>query len=172
MPLMELEQRKQITLFVPEPFRSQIDPIRQRFNLVQYSLIAAHVSLCREDEVNDWATIQATARQITSINISLSFGTPTRENNLVYLPVVGSTNDFDELRRRILDDANCRKQQPHITLIHPRNGTCSIQQFELICELAKEWTITFHNLTFIKKIGDSPWRNLCTFPPENSTRAF
>ena len=43
--------RRQVTLFVPDPTRSMLEAIRKRLDPVQYRLIRAHVTLCREDEL-------------------------------------------------------------------------------------------------------------------------
>lgn len=45
--------RRQLTLFVPEPRRAHLDALRQTLDPVQASLIGAHVTLCREDEIQD-----------------------------------------------------------------------------------------------------------------------
>lgn len=157
--------RRQITLFVPGPERSRLDSIREQFNPAQAALIAAHVTLCRDDEVLEWSALQDRAQQMSDFVVSLRFGAPVREHNLVYLPVVESTESFDELRQQVLDDEACRIQEPHVTLIHPRNGTCTDATFKAIQSLLnEELNITFRELTFIEKIGEHPWRSVQTFP--------
>lgn len=157
--------RRQITLFVPDPERPWLDAIREQLNPAQAALIAAHVTLCRDDEVTEWSALQVRANQMSEFAVSLRFGEPVRERNLVYLPVVGSTEGFDELRRHVLDDDACRIQEPHITLIHPRNGTCTDAVFSAIQSLfPREIAVTFRKLTFIEKTGERPWRSLRTVP--------
>ena len=160
---MDAHQRRQVTLFVPEPIRSQIESIRKQYNPAQFGLIAAHVTLCRDDEVSNWLGIQARARQLKSVDILLTFGAPRRDKNLVYLPVIRNSDSFDELRQFILHDTHCRNQLPHITLVHPRNGTCTVAEFDAIRESIGEVTISFDRLTFIEKVGDLPWASLCSF---------
>lgn len=167
MPPMK-SLRRQITLFVPGSERSRIDAIRQRYNPAQFALIAAHVTLCRDEEVLEWSVLQARARQMAFIDISLSFGPPVQDDNFVYLPAVGPTDDFHELRVRILDDEHCRRQDPHITLVHPRNGTCTATQFETIRSfIGSEFTVPFRGLTFIEQFAGAPWRRVCSFPIED-----
>lgn len=43
--------RRQLTLFVAGGVAADIDNVRQRVDPVQFGLIAAHVTLCREDEL-------------------------------------------------------------------------------------------------------------------------
>jgi hypothetical protein len=52
-------RRRQLTLFVEEPWRSRLQALRRALDLVQASLIAPHVTLCREDEIEqlDQSTI-------------------------------------------------------------------------------------------------------------------
>lgn len=159
--------RRQITLYVPRAEQTRIDGIRQQFNSAQFELIAAHVTLCRDEDVRDWTEVETRAREIQSIHVPLRFGPPVRDGNLVYLPALGSTDAFDQLRIRILNNEHIRKQQPHITLVHPRNGTCTTEQFDTIRTLVSaEFTLLFRCITFIEQVAGTPWRNLHIFPSE------
>ncbi len=162
--------RTQITLYVPAPARMHLDAIRRRFNPEQYALISSHVTLCRDEDRPDWVAVRSRAELIDSMKIRLRFGTAVREGNLVYLPVVGPTRDFDALRARLLNDSHCRKQEPHITLVHPRNGSCNESEFAGICSfIPAELSITFRQMTLIEQIGDSPWRDLQSYPKDGQT---
>ena len=44
-------KRRQLTLFLSESCSSEIEKCRERFNLEQFKLIKAHITLCREDEI-------------------------------------------------------------------------------------------------------------------------
>ena len=57
--------RRQLTLFLNEP-KGNIEKIRSEFNPVQFDLIPAHVTLCREDEIEP---IQETIERIKSISL-------------------------------------------------------------------------------------------------------
>jgi len=48
-------KRKQITIFLDETEAIPIEAIRKRFNPRQYKLIKSHITLCREDEIEDLA---------------------------------------------------------------------------------------------------------------------
>ena len=157
--------RKQITLYVPKPESVRLEAIRQRFNPVQFELISAHVTLCRDEDDPDWPAVQARAEEIKRLEIKLRFGAAVREDNLVYLPVIGKTDEFDSLRTHLLDNVNCRKQVPHITLIHPRNARCSAEDYDEISSLIDEpLDITFRQLTFIEQRDGFAWQDLKTFP--------
>lgn len=151
--------RRQITLFVPSPLAPRINALRRRFNPVQASLIAAHVTLCRDDELLQWDRQQSHVQQLSSHSVELQFGSPVKEGHGVYLPAVNGADAFHRLRQLVLEDANCRIQTPHITLVHPRNGTCSDAEFEVIsrdCEQL-DLLITFSEITFIQQLPDRPW---------------
>ena len=46
-------KRKQLTLFLEEKECKIIETIRKKYNPRQYELIKSHITLCREDEIED-----------------------------------------------------------------------------------------------------------------------
>jgi hypothetical protein len=154
--------RRQATLFlngVPA-----IDSIRHRFNPAQAKLIATHVTLIREDEIDDWETLAERLRKSSFHEIALRFGDPKLDNGLLYLPCVGRTAEFYRLRANLLETPTARKHSPHVTLIHPRNGTCSQESFEEIKGLLSSFEHTFGEIAFIEQRNGGAWQTLETFP--------
>lgn len=151
--------RRQITLFVPSPLAPRINALRRRFNPVQASLIAAHVTLCRDDEVQHWGRIQSHVQQLSGHSVELQFGSPMKEGNGVYLSAIEGVDAFHQLRQVVLEDTDCRIQTPHITLVHPRNGTCSDADFEVISRECGglDLSIMFSQITFIQQPPGRPW---------------
>lgn len=97
--------RKQLTLFLQDNFES-IERTRQSFNPKQYELIKAHVTLCREDEIEN---IEQVLRNLASLNrqrITIWFENPTRFDNGkgVFLKAHSDFNEFRNLRREILQN--------------------------------------------------------------------
>jgi hypothetical protein len=45
--------RRQLTLFVEQKDAEIIERVRQEFNPIQFNLIKSHVTLCREDEIQN-----------------------------------------------------------------------------------------------------------------------
>lgn len=156
--------RRQITLFVPTPYRTMIDSVRRRHNPRQSELIGAHVTLCRDDEVEKWQELQERIQGLESGSFRLMFDLPKKDGNWVGLPVLGSTSRFHDLRKRILDDPACRESSPHITIVHPRNGTCSDQAFKNIVNSIPRMEIEFTDVSFIEQHESEPWRVLLTLP--------
>ena len=143
------KRRIQLTLFTDENESGIIERIREKFNSEQYALIKSHVTLCREDELG---AIEKITQQLTALNhgpITIDFKKATRfsEGKGVMLPARGDNKSFRELRATILAGltGKIRMHEPHITLMHPRNSTCTDEIFEQI-----EKSVLPHKLTFSK----------------------
>ncbi|MEO8200287.1 MAG: 2'-5' RNA ligase family protein [Gemmatimonadota bacterium] len=160
-----MSTRRQATLFVPPPHNPALEALRTRFNPVQSDLIRAHVTLCREDEVDDWMLLSSRLAGITPIAVTLRFTAPVRDRDLVYLPASGSTESFDSLRHSLLSPGGQppRKHQPHITLIHPRNGTCSDADFMEIATQVEPFQVTFRAVTLIEQVDGGRWTDIAAF---------
>lgn len=160
-----MTKRRQATLYLPLPFSDCVESLRSQFNRDQFQLIRAHVTLCREDEVSDWGELASRLLDLGTIEVGLEFGMPIRENNLVYLPAVGSTDSFDSLRQTILSSSLSmpRKHRPHMTLIHPRNGLCTDSVFEEITARSEPFSVNFRCVTIIEQVDTERWQELATF---------
>ncbi len=160
-----MTRRRQATLYLPLPNSDRVESLRSQFNRDQFELIRAHVTLCREDEVSDWGELASRLLDLGRIEVELEFGMPIRDNNLVYLPAIGSTDSFDSLRNAILASKRSlpRKHSPHITLIHPRNGLCTDAVFDEITAQSEPFAINFRCVTMIEQVHAERWRELATF---------
>lgn len=56
--------RRQLSLFVPEPARGPVDAVRQALDPQQHALIPAHVTLCRESELDPWPQVHTALARI------------------------------------------------------------------------------------------------------------
>jgi hypothetical protein len=157
--------RRQATLYLPSPLSKTVESIRSRFNRAQFDLIRAHVTLCREDDVCDWDEFASSLIAVGTIDVALEFGLPVRDNNLVYLPTIGSNKSFDTLRNLLFSTRSTlpRKHNPHITLIHPRNGICPDAVFDEITSRCKPFSSTFRYVTLIEQVDGGHWQDLSTF---------
>jgi 2'-5' RNA ligase len=153
--------RRQASLYLPDgEDRRRIEILRRRFNPAQAAIIPAHVTLCREGEVADWDALADRARQLHPISIQLRFGPPVREGNLVFLPATGPVEHFDDLRAALLVGGRNppRRETPHITLVHPRNGTCDDEAFSQIRAAAMPFSVTFTAVMLIEQRNGGVWR--------------
>ncbi|MEQ1798893.1 MAG: 2'-5' RNA ligase family protein [Lacibacter sp.] len=159
---MSTKFRRQLTLFVEATDAANIKQVRTQFNPVQRSLINCHVTLCREDELEDLQQIMSNINTLKTSDITIHFGRPIRfaEGKGVLLPGITDNKAFHSLRKLILQGVNDhpRKHEPHITLLHPRNSTCTDEVFSEIGELVFPSAITFKKISLIEQADlNSKW---------------
>jgi 2'-5' RNA ligase len=158
--------RRQATLFLPEPEAATINALRAWVNPAQAALIAAHVTLCREDEVQDWGKLRERLATAAPIDLTLSFAEPHREGNLVVLPAEVAGNAFARLRHQLLSRPGHepRPMVPHLTLIHPRNGTCTDRLFSELRQRCSPFTVTIRAVSLIEQSEGAAWREVLSVP--------
>ena len=142
------------------PHAAEIEELRMRFNPLQARLIPAHVTLCREDEIADWQQLEVRIRRLLPIQVTIGFGSPLRDGNLVMIPAVSGIEQFDQLREELIADGTKqpRKQMPHVTIIHPRNGVCTDEIFEEIKTRMQPFERTFQSINLIEQTNGGPWK--------------
>lgn len=154
--------RQQLTLFINEE-RELFESVRARYNPVQQVLIAAHITLCREDELLVLPKVLENIRNIRLPQpVTITLGSPERfaEGRGLLLPGAGSNTGFYELRQQVLKGiiVNPRNQHPHVTLIHPRNGTCTTGIFAELRQYRFPDRLRFHRISLIGQQGEGPWQ--------------
>lgn len=161
-------KRIQLTLFVPENISATIEEIRRRYNPVQYNLIAAHVTLCREDELIDLEQVQHNLDQPGLSAITIRLGKPVRfdEGKGLLIPALEENTSFRELRKAVLNGIikEPGNHQPHITLMHPRNSSCTEEIMENICQAALPASVTFDHISLIEQVNGGPWKLIRKYP--------
>lgn len=155
-----------------------MEAARGRFNPKQQALIDSHVTLCREDEIENIDALLNNLQQLDMPQISITFGPVTRfENGIgVMLPASGDNESFHWLRSKVLagTSATIRRPEPHITLMHPRNSTCTDEIFSIIQEMHFPTKLIFDNICLIEQLDGGPWRTIKIYklsrPLSNSPR--
>lgn len=169
---MTINIRRQLTLFLEPEDSENIETVRQQFNPRQSELIKSHVTLCREDEIENLEEVVTNLQRLTEFQITIEFGKVKRFDNGqgVILPAVYDNLEFQELRRNILGShENPRKLEPHITLMHPRNSDCTDNIFDQIKKLNLPSKITFKKISLIEQKDGGKWNVLEEFSyPERS----
>ncbi|HAK11694.1 MAG TPA: hypothetical protein DCO78_06680 [Chitinophagaceae bacterium] len=159
---MNQQIRRQLTLFVNPTDAQEIEAVRKRFNPIQQELIACHVTLCREDELENLDAIIANLKKLEVPAISISFGRVIRFDNGkgVMLPDLGDNESFHQLRTKILTGVveTIRRPEPHITLMHPRNSSCTDAIFSIIQAVSFPTRLIFHEISLIVQINGGQWR--------------
>ena len=171
---MTENSRKQLTLFV-DPLQSKtIEQVRRKFNPIQYDLIKSHVTLCREDEIQNLDQIFANLEALKISEIAIEFGKPRRfsEGKGVFLPELYESVDFQELRKQILFRIieKPRIQEAHITLMHPRNSNCTDAIFEQIKAQEFPNKLVFNKISLIEQKDGKRWHILKEFQLNNKPK--
>lgn len=156
--------RRQLTLFVPPPAAQPLEALRRVVDPVQAGLIAAHVTLCREDELASVDDVELARRLAagTALPLTLTFGPAERfDGHGLLLPCIAGEAAFRELREQVLGTRSIRRQVPHLTLAHPRNPVAPGNSLEhSLAALPAPLAITFGAITLIEQVDRQPWRIL------------
>ncbi len=154
-------------MFVAHQDADTIEAIRRAYNPIQSQLIPSHITLCREDEIENLAQVIDNLINLTPMTIEIAFGHAIRFDNGqgVMLPAKGEQSEFQTLRKCILNGIvdNPRIQLPHITLIHPRTATCTTEMFEHIKATMLPTLLTFRKISLIEQKDGGVWRILQVF---------
>lgn len=152
--------RRQLTLFISDQ-TDVIEKIRAKYNPCQYSLIAAHITLCREEEIENWEKILKNIKSISlSQPLQIKFGPVERfsEKKGLMISAKAKNQAFRELRKTVLGFENdIKNPQAHITLMHPRNSTCTDEIFELIKRIELPTELYFDKIHVIEQRNGDPW---------------
>ncbi|MEL6627852.1 MAG: 2'-5' RNA ligase family protein [Bacteroidota bacterium] len=159
--------RRQLTLFLPSEQSQEIEAFRKAYNPIQFQLIAAHITLCREDELTQWNVISQSLSNLEAGNLTVYLQQPTRFADAKGLSMepAGSYTDFQHLRKHILEDTilEPRDHKPHITLIHPRNGRCTEAIWHMTQQLHFPPSFTFSQISLIEQKNGGKWETLEVF---------
>lgn len=161
-----MKLRRQLTLFLDEKDASEIERIRLKFNPVQFGLVRSHVTLCREDEIENFQKILENINSLTQNPITVNFEKIVRfsDGKGVLISAHQNNPEYHDLRRRILlSDKAIRFSEPHITLMHPRNSTCTDEIFDNIKKLDFPGKIKFDTISLIEQVDDGKWKTLQKF---------
>ncbi len=131
-------------------------------------LIAAHVTLCREDEIGP---VEKVIENIKSISrnkpVRIKFNPPERFENSrgVFIPAKNDNPEFYELRKAVLNglDEFPGKPLPHLTLMHPRNSTCTDIIFEQIKKYELPTELFFDKISLIEQHNGGHWTTIEQF---------
>ena len=101
---------------------------------------------------------------MTQTELVIEFGKAARFDNGkgLFLPTTIDNIEFQDLRRQILVGLidNPREQEPHITLMHPRNSTCTDVIFETILKHNLPSKLHFNKISLIEQALGAEWEIL------------
>jgi hypothetical protein len=140
-----------------------LEALRRTLDPVQASLIAAHVTVCREDEIEGTST-KALLTRVKSWGkgpITLAFGQPVRfAGHGVLLQCEQGFGEFQLLRRCLLGSQEVREHAAHLTLVHPRNPRSAGNTDSALAACPQELELQFASVALIEQRGSEPWRLL------------
>lgn len=173
-----ISKRRQLTLFLEGQEAEAVETVRWAFNPLQYELIKAHVTLCREDEIEPLEKVMGNLTNLKLGRFAVDFGEVIRfsEGKGVLIPAIGDNVQFHKLREHILKGiiGKPRKHEPHITLMHPRNSICTDELFEYIQKHPFPNRVTFSKISLIEQKQGKEWVVLKEFylKSERTARKF
>ncbi len=159
--------RKQLTLFLEQKDAETIENVRKRYNSKQFEIIKAHVTLCREDEIQNIELVISNLFSLRINFLNIMFKPVARFENGKGLFIPASTDniEFQDLRSKILDTClgKPRFHQPHITLMHPRNSTCTDNIFKEVEKIKFPGVLNFKKISLIQQETNGHWETLQEF---------
>lgn len=157
-------KRQQLTIFLDETEAISIESIRRKFNPRQYRLIKSHITLCREDEIEDFRLIESNLGKIDMEQFELKINGLKRfsEGKGVLITITDEKNQFRKLRELILQNKNStpREHKAHITIMHPRNSICDDEKFRVIQKFELPKKLSVKKISFIEQEIGKEWRTL------------
>ena len=153
--------RKQLSMYIPNNAAKDIEEVRKVVDPIQSSLIPAHITLCREDELCDLSKLKDKLSNIRFKPLTLSFGNLEVFSGYgLRLNCIEGEEEFCFLRESLLGSKNIRNQKPHITLAHPRNPKSTGNSLGNTSKLPKIIKITFPTIYLIEQEESEPWQLL------------
>jgi 2'-5' RNA ligase len=157
-------------MYAPENAAKAIEEVRKTVDPIQSALIPAHITLCREDELDDLSKLHDRLSSIPFKPLTLRFGRPEIfSGHGLLLNCIEGADDFRLLREYLLDSKNIRNQAPHITLAHPRNPKSVGNLVSAAAVLPAVITINFPAIYLIGQEASEPWRILARYHLQNGS---
>lgn len=157
--------RRQLSLFVPFHKKPILEYVRSQYNPIQQKLIPAHITFARFPEFqNKEKSILEQLASLESIEIKLKILKPKRVGKGLLLPSEDYWNHFKNSREKL---GFKNSEDPHLTLMHPRNSECTDDLYEEICKFQFPEEITFHQIHLIEQKAEGPWSVLKIFKNSN-----
>lgn len=158
--------RRQLSLFIPSAQRWEIEAVRAILDPVQRRLIPAHVTLCRDEEterlLDGPEPLEDRDAGFGPLEMQFGQAEPFYDHGIL-LPCEAGRDAFQKLRNQLLGGTEARKQDPHITLAHPRNPKSAGNTLSRALELPSPLNIKFTELNLIEQTGGDPWRVVGVF---------
>lgn len=158
--------RRQLSLFVPGPIAAALDATRVILDPVQHGLIPAHVTACRDEEMQALlgSELERAIDAACFGPVTLVFGRAIPfDDHGILLPCISGEEALAAFRARFLDTPQPRREAPHITLAHPRNPKSMGNDLAVALNLPAQIEITFPEVSLIEQRKGERWQVLRRF---------
>jgi hypothetical protein len=158
--------RRQLSLFVPAPIAAALDATRVILDPIQHGLIPAHVTACRDEEMQALLAreLEGAIDAASHGPITLVFGRAVPfDDHGILLPCIAGQEAFAAFRGRLLGTPQPRREAPHITLAHPRNPKSTGNDLAVALKLPAQIEITFPEASLIEQRQGESWQVLRRF---------
>jgi len=93
---------------------------------------------------------------------------------MLTMPAIGAYEHFHALRKLILKGIIGEPgiQEPHITLMHPRNANCTDEIYEEIKRIRLPNRLRFNKISLIEQVNGGKWDVLKVFELSGSNKVF
>ena len=145
----------------PSAVVSAIEAVRALVDPVQHRLIPAHVTLCREEDLDEVDTVRARLEALRFAPVVLRFGAAVAFSSHGWLlPCLDGEDAFAALRARVIGTERAlRVQVPHLTLAHPRNAKAIGNTPTNATQLPAPLALGFATIALIEQDdATTPWR--------------
>lgn len=148
-------------MYIPPEQASVIETARSAVDPIQHQLIPAHVTLCRDNELSNFAEIEDRLLVNPYRSVDLTFGKPeVFHGHGIIMECISDLGTFKALREFLLGP-NCKNVQlPHLTLAHPRNSRAEGNSLENTDLIPTPLHAVLDRIVLIEQEGDSQWRVL------------
>lgn len=151
--------RRQLSLYIPTIQSKVLEEVRKVVDPIQFNLIPAHVTLCRDNEINDLNRLKNKIDSLINLKLELTFDKPKYFNGHgIIMDCIEGEEEFLKLREYILDDKKIKKQFPHITLAHPRNKRSTSNSLTATKLIPNPFRVIFDSISLIEQKNNAPWK--------------
>jgi hypothetical protein len=149
--------RRQLTLFLPPKERALVDEIRKELDPRQFAIIPAHVTLCRDEELDPWPVIRQRLASLRPFTLDMQFGgAEVLPDGCVLLRSTLGIEAYQTLRGILLGPI-AKQHGAHITLLHPRHAAGASYSLPEISQRLSGLAVPFRSVSVIEQLPGEAW---------------
>jgi hypothetical protein len=160
--------RRQLSLFLSAAVAGPIEQLRSVLDPIQFQLIPAHITLCREDELAALEPVIARLQVSSCRSLHFKFGRPIGfAGHGILMPCIDGLAEFQRFREYLLGSCQIKTPLPHLTLAHPRNPKAAGNDLHYAVQQTRyqpmPYPVTITKVCLIEQVAMTPWRVLADY---------